>query len=81
MPNDDASIVVQTRLDEDEYERLRRVATDNNLSQQYVLRKAVRKYVSCHQNHDPDDSFFSKPPKDATAESSLTAKKTEEYLY
>ncbi|WP_244265049.1 hypothetical protein [Halorhabdus tiamatea] len=81
MSNDEASAVVQTRLEEGEYERLRRVATENDLSLQDALRKAVREYVNRHGKHDPDDPFFSKPSKDPTADSSITAKKADQYLY
>lgn len=82
MSSDTASKVVQTRLTEQEYEQLRRVAEQEDLPLKEVLRKAAMEFSKRQEKHDPEDPFFSgSVPESTDDEESLTATKTDEYLY
>jgi hypothetical protein len=82
MSSDTGSKVVQTQLDEREYEQLRRVAEQEGLSLKEALRKAAVEFTQQQGNHDPGDPFFAEsPPEPTDDEASLTAKHTDEYLY
>lgn len=74
--------VVQTRLDESEYEQLRRVAEQEEITLKEALRRAATEFAERKERHDPDDPFFAaESPESTTGGEELTATKTEEYLY
>ncbi|WP_135664067.1 hypothetical protein [Halorhabdus rudnickae] len=82
MSTDADAKVVQTRLTEQEYEQLRRVADQEGLPLKEVLRRAAIEFSKRQEKHDPEDPFFAEQvPEVADEESSLTATKTDEYLY
>ena len=81
MATDADAKVVQTRLTEQEYERLRRVADQEGLPLKEVLRRAAVEFSKRQEKHDPDDPFFAGDVPAADDESSLTATKTDDYLY
>ena len=72
--------VVQTELPEDEYERLVRIAKQQDKSLKQLLRDAANEYTSRHSEIDPDDPFFNIDVGESGAEEK-TAKKTDDYLY
>lgn len=72
--------VVQTSLSADEYERFRAIAEREGKTLKEALKEAATEYVATREQPDPDDPFFSyEPPEDG--EGSVTATKTDEYLY
>lgn len=72
--------VVQTELPEKEYERLVRIAEQEDKSLKQLLRDAANEYTSRHEEIDPDDPFFNVDVGESgTGEK--TAEKTDEYLY
>lgn len=83
MSMDSGETVVQTRLDSDEYDRLKRVADDEGISLKEALKRAALEYTSAHGRHDPGDPFFAgePEPRDDDEDEDLTATKTETYLY
>lgn len=50
--------VVQTTLDQREYERFRRIAEEAGLSLKEALRRAANSYAEAHEQVDPDDPLF-----------------------
>lgn len=50
--------VVQTKLNEREYERFKRIAADENKSLKEALREAAERYVESREQLDPDDPLF-----------------------
>lgn len=72
--------VVQTELSSAEYERLRRVADQEDKSLKELLRDAATEYTRTHGELDPEDPLFQYEPDGTTGES-LSAAKTDEYLY
>jgi len=81
MSIDSDGTVVQTELDDDEYERFRRIADREGLSLKEALRRAATEFASSRERHDPDDPFFVGADDDVDTERELTARKTDEYLY
>ncbi|WP_263018256.1 hypothetical protein [Natronobiforma cellulositropha] len=51
--------VVQTTLEQPEYERFRRIADEEGLSLKDALRLAARRYVTERERVDADDPLFS----------------------
>ncbi|MFW6437022.1 MAG: hypothetical protein ACOCYZ_05260 [Halococcoides sp.] len=78
---DSESRVVQTRLPENEYEQLRRVAEQEGLSLKDALRQAALEFTERQGKHDPSDPFFDGSVPETDDDTSLTATKTDEYLY
>jgi hypothetical protein len=84
MSMDSEETVVQTELESDEYDRLKRVAEDEGISLKEALKRAALAYTSAHGRHDPEDPFFAGEPEpcdDTDEDEDLTARKTETYLY
>ncbi|WP_136688400.1 hypothetical protein [Halorhabdus amylolytica] len=81
MSTDADAKVVQTQLTEQEYERLRRVADQEGLPLKEVLRLAAIEFSKRQEKHDPDDPFFAGDVPADDDDSSLTAAKTDDYLY
>lgn len=70
--------VVQTELDREAYERLRRVADEHGVSLKRAVREAIAMYVQRHLRLTRDDPLF-----EATAGSGdrdTDARDTDEYL-
>lgn len=72
--------VVQTALSPEEYERFRSIAEREGKTLKEALREAATEYVTTREEPDPDDPFFSYEPPETVGES-VTATKTDEYLY
>lgn len=72
--------VVQTELSTEEYERLRRVAEQEDKSLKELLRDAAAEYTRTHGELDPDDPLFRYDPSGTTGED-VSAANTDEYLY
>jgi hypothetical protein len=82
MSMDSEETVVQTRLEADEYDRLKRVAEAEGISLKEALKRAAIAYTSAHGQHDPDDPFFAGGPDSPDGgDENLTATETETYLY
>lgn len=77
-PESTKTKVVQTELDEDAYERLRRVAEQEETSIKGVLRDAVSEYVRHHIRYEPEDPLFSATP--GTGDQETDAAETDVYL-
>lgn len=82
MSIDNQRKVVQTQLEEGEYEQLCRVAEQEDISLKEALRRAVTEFTERKERHNPDDPFFATEEScDVSTEENLIATKTEEYLY
>lgn len=73
--------VVQTALSSEEYERFRSIAQREGKTLKEALKDAANEYVTERERPDPDDPFFSYDPPERTDDESVTATKTDEYLY
>lgn len=72
--------VVQTVLSPEEYERLRRVAEQEEKSLKELLRDAATEYTRTHAELDADDPLFDYEPEGTTDEE-VSAADADEYLY
>lgn len=72
--------VVQTELNHEEYDRIRRLADEQDLSLKELLRRAALEYTENHSELEPDDPLFSYEPE-GTTDRTVTARDTDEYLY
>ena len=72
--------VVQTELPEKEYERLVRIAEQEDKSLKQLLRDAANEYTRRHEEIDLDDPFFNVDVGESGT-NEKTAKKPDEYLY
>lgn len=72
--------VVQTTLRREEYDLLCSVAEDEGMSIKETLRDAATQYARARSRPDPDDPLFAYEPDGSTGES-LSATRTDEYLY
>lgn len=79
MSSDDKT-VVQTALSREDYERFRSIAKREGKTLKAALEEAAKEYAATRDRPDPDDPFFSYEPTDRDGES-VTATKTDEYLY
>lgn len=76
--------VVQTRLPESEYRRLREVADAEDLSLKEALRRAANAYVEANDRPEPDDPFFTfhdRVDVEAVADESTDARDMDDDLY
>jgi len=72
--------VVQTKLPQAEYERLRKVADEEGEPLKTVLREAIVAYTDSHVRPDPNDPVFTADPPHEDVEA-VSAAKTDVYLY
>ncbi len=76
--------VVQTELSEREYERLRQLADEEDISLKEALRRAATAYVESKDRPDPDDPFFTfhdRIDADAAATGDTDAREMDDDLY
>ncbi|MDY7081871.1 MAG: hypothetical protein SXQ77_05555, partial [Halobacteria archaeon] len=69
--------VVQTELPHEEYERLRKIAEEEDVSLKDALREAAKEYSDRHMKYDSDDPLFNVEPGKGKE---TDAEKTDEYL-
>lgn len=72
------SKIVQTELDGDTYERLKRLSDQEDTSLKDLTRTAIAEYVRRHLRHAPDDPLFTATP--GTGSRETDAGSTDEYL-
>lgn len=75
--------VVQTVLDEDEYERFRRLAEEHDLSIKEAARQALTTWTDRESAHSPSDPLFgidSRLPEEEDGPETSAAR-TDDYLY
>lgn len=77
-PESAGSKIVQTELDRETYERLKRLAEQEETSLKDLTRSAIAEYVRRHLQHAPNDPLFTATP--GTGSRETDAGSTDEYL-
>ncbi|MFB6307866.1 MAG: hypothetical protein ABEH35_00910 [Haloarculaceae archaeon] len=71
---------LNVEISDEVYQRLLRIATETDRSLDEILQEAAVEYARTHDPVDPDDPLFAYEPS-GESDRSVTATKTDEYLY